>query len=125
MTDTVHIDDLGAPVFAAPVVEMMGVVGALAGSLSLDVEALCAQAAADTGLEDFGDQRFREPLGVFTSALRTEARLSPMGRVSAYGQLLQFLKNRLLIEQAINDHPDITELAIDRPIFIAGLPRTG
>ena len=125
MTDLVHIDDLAAPTFSAPIAEMMTSVGPLAAQLRLETDALCTQAAAETGLYDFGAPSFIEPLGVIAKGLNTEARLSPMGQVSSHTQLVQFLKNRLLIEQAIATHPEITDISIDRPIFIAGLPRTG
>jgi len=125
MTDAIHIDDLATPSFSAPIAEMMAAIGPLAGQLQLDVEALCAQAVAETRLDDFGDRRFLEPLGILVRGLTLEAQLSPMGRVSSHSQLLQFLKNRLLIEEAIATHPEISDIGIARPIFIAGLPRTG
>ena len=49
----------------------------------------------------------------------------PSGVVSWYSQLLQFLKNRLLIADLLARHPEIHEIRIDRPIIICGLPRTG
>ena len=125
MTDVVHIDDLAAPVFSPPIAEMMAAVGPVASQLRLEVEALCAQAGEEARLADFGGSRFREPLGILVKGLNSEADLSPMGRVSCHSQLVQFLKNRLLIQEALVSHPEIGEISIDRPIFIAGLPRTG
>ena len=58
-------------------------------------------------------------------ALREEGDLSASGVVSWYSQLLQFLKNRLLIQDLLTRHPEIHEIAIERPIIICGLPRTG
>jgi hypothetical protein len=59
------------------------------------------------------------------SACDTEAGLSAFGRVSTYGQLLQLLKNRLLVTDTLSRHPEIDDVEIRRPIIIAGLPRTG
>ena len=52
-------------------------------------------------------------------------RLSASGVVSWYSQLLQFLKNRLLIQALLTRHPEINDIRIERPIIICGLPRTG
>jgi hypothetical protein len=121
----VHIDDLADPTFAPEVEEMMAAVAPMAEEIRLEPGALLEQASRDTGLDDFGDERFREPLGVLLRALDTEAGLSAMGRVTAYGQLLQLLKNRLLIQDTLARHPEIRDVRIERPIIIAGLPRTG
>ena len=40
-------------------------------------------------------------------------------------QLLQVLKNRLLMEQLLKDHPEIRDIELVPPVVIAGLPRTG
>ncbi|HSO94547.1 MAG TPA: sulfotransferase [Acidimicrobiia bacterium] len=104
---------------------MMRAVEPFAAELVLEPEPLCEQAAAETGLSDFGDDAFRERLTVLTGALRDEAGLGPMGVVSAHGQLVKLLKNRLLVEDRVAQHPEILELAVSAPIVIAGQPRTG
>ena len=48
-----------------------------------------------------------------------------MGVVSWYSQLVQFLKNRLLVADLLARHPEIHDIRIARPIIICGLPRTG
>ena len=45
--------------------------------------------------------------------------------MSFYSQLLQFLKNRLLVQDLLTRHPEIHDVQIERPIIICGLPRTG
>lgn len=97
----------------------------IAPSLSLEADALLNAATEQTGLDDFGDPWFLEPLQVLCLALQGEAGLSPSGVVSSWSQLVQHLKNRLLIEDLLKRHPEIRSLHIDRPIIIAGLPRTG
>lgn len=121
----VHIDDLADPRFTPEVEEMRTAMGAMAADLSLEPDALIAAACAATGLSDFGDDGFRERLEVLSRANREEAGLSPQGVVSAYAQLTQHLKNRLLVEDVLRRHPEIHEVRIDRPIIICGLPRTG
>ncbi len=121
----VRIDDLADPQFPPAVVEAMTAVEPLAAAATLEPDAVCAQARADTELSDFGDDTFRERLEVLTAALRDEAGLSPLGRVSAQGQLVALLRNRLLIEDLIARNPEILDVEIRRPIVIAGQPRTG
>jgi hypothetical protein len=122
---SIHIDDLAAPAFAPHIVEMMRAVEPIAAELELTPDALIAQARAETGLDGFGDERFLEPLGVLVGALDSQRERSAMGRVSAHAQVLQLLKNRLLVEDLVRAHPEILEVAIARPIFIVGQPRTG
>jgi sulfotransferase family protein len=121
----VHIDDLVNPRFASDIEEMMSAVVPFADSLVLAPDALMDQARAETDLDDFGDPWFREPLAVLLDAADTEAHLSPMGRVSTHAQVLQLLKNRLLVQHRLTLHPEILNVEIRRPIIIAGLPRTG
>jgi len=101
----------------------------MAPALLLEPSALMDAASAEIGLDDFGDgfpdTGFRERLDVLCTALRTEAGLGPSGVVSSYTQLVQLLKSRLLLEDLWRRHPEILELAIERPIVICGLPRTG
>ena len=40
-------------------------------------------------------------------------------------QLLQLLKNRLLLTDLLARHPEIHEIELVPPVVIAGLPRTG
>jgi hypothetical protein len=93
--------------------------------VSLDSASLLARARKQTGLENFGDERFREPLEVLLNALRTEAPLSAFGRLVARHFLVQMLVGRLRLEELYRLHPEIEDETIERPIIVAGLPRTG
>jgi Sulfotransferase family len=121
----VRIDDLAAPRFPAGYDEIVAAMAAMAPSCPLEAEALLDAAAGATGLDDFGDDRFREPLDVLTRALRTEAGLSPAGTVALHTQLVQLLVNRLRITDLVRRHPEIRDVPVTAPIVIAGLPRTG
>ncbi|MCV7199248.1 sulfotransferase family protein [Mycobacterium angelicum] len=100
-------------------------VATMAASCPLDADALHAQARADTGLSDFGSDDYRERLDVYLAALRDIDGVHPAGVVSFYGQLLQVLKNRLLLTDLLRRHPEIEEIELRPPVVIAGLPRTG
>ena len=91
----------------------------------LSAERLIAAAAAKTGLEDFGGDEFREPLQRLVEALNTEAKLSETGATLAGKSIASALGNRLLIQDYITRHPDVRDESVARPVFIAGLPRSG
>jgi hypothetical protein len=91
----------------------------------LDEAGLLATAQRTTGLRDFGDERFREPLHALLHALETEACLSPLGRFMARQTVLQLLTTRLRVQDLTTRHPEIREQRIARPIVVSGLPRTG
>ncbi|WP_253849439.1 sulfotransferase family protein [Mycobacterium asiaticum] len=97
----------------------------LAADCPLDAEALHARASADTGLHDFGPADYRERLDVYLAALREIDGVHGAGVVNFYGQLLQLLKNRLLLTDLLSRHPEINDIVLRSPVVIAGLPRTG
>ena len=47
------------------------------------------------------------------------------GIVNFHAQLLQWLKNRLLLTDLLTRHPEIHDIELLPPVVIAGLPRTG
>ncbi len=91
----------------------------------LDEAALLEAARRATGLHDFGDEAFREPLARQLWAIKAEARLNPLGRLVARTNLVRNLANRLRIEAAFRRHPQIEEQELLPPLIIAGLQRTG
>jgi len=92
---------------------------------SLDFDDLLAAARKATGLDDFGDDYFREPLRVLLRSLEDEARLHPLGRTIMRGRIVGMLANRLRVEALLKEHPGIEGMEVSRPIVIAGLQRTG
>jgi len=76
-------------------------------------------------LVDFGSTPFREPLENLLRACREEAALSLFGRVVTHWDTIRFLSNLLRLREEERQAPKILEERIERPIFIAGLPRSG
>lgn len=91
----------------------------------LDPDELIATAVARTGLSDFGADDWREPFERLMKAIDEEAELHLYGRLWTRADTLQFLENRLLIEDAYARHPEIEDEVIDKPVFITGTPRSG
>jgi hypothetical protein len=77
------------------------------------------------GLEDFGDETALTGLRVLLEAYDRESRLNPFGRMMVTQELTGILRNRLTVQHAWREHPEILATKIQRPIFILGLPRTG
>jgi Sulfotransferase family len=121
----VRLDDLAQPRFSTEAQQILDMMAAMAPQCPLDADALHAQARADTGLADFGADDYRERLDVYLAALHDIDGLHDAGVVNFYGQLLQLLKNRLLLIDLLSRHPEIDDIELRSPVVIAGLPRTG
>ena len=91
----------------------------------LDEGALIREAIQETGLDDFGDEAFLEPLSILCEVSRTGKPLSAFGRYCLRHEVRNRLINRLKIQADLWMHPEILDEAIERPVFILGLPRTG
>jgi hypothetical protein len=91
----------------------------------LAVAELVKAARRATGLSDFGDVSFEEPLAILLKSYDEEANLTLFGRFGARWDAVRFLSNLLLLRDAEKRHPTILDQVIDRPIFITGLPRSG
>jgi hypothetical protein len=124
-TSVVRLEDLAEPRFSEGAQQILDMMAAMAPECALDADALHAKASADTGLNDFGPDDYRERLDVYLAALREIGGLHAAGVVNFYGQLLQLLKNRLLLADLLSRHPEIDDIELQPPVVIAGLPRTG
>ncbi len=91
----------------------------------LAVETALEQARRETGLDDFGGDRFHEPLARLIDALEGEAQLSALGRVVARTRIHGHLVNRLRITADRAREPSIAGERIRAPLVIVGAPRTG
>jgi hypothetical protein len=90
-----------------------------------DEESVLASAREKTGLSDFGDSRFREPLRRLLYSLAHEARLNDAGRTIQYDRVVGNLVTRLSAEAFIARHPEILEEEIEAPAVIVGPTRSG
>lgn len=89
------------------------------------VAELLDRAKTATGLDDFGEDSFREGLERLVDSAEREANLHEAGQAMFDGQVLMMLTNRLQIEDWYNRHPEIDEQEIVAPLMVLGLPRTG
>ena len=123
--ELVQLDDLAEPRFSPEAEQIRAMMTLLAADCPLDADALHARATADTGLDDFGPDDYRERLDVYLAALHEIDGMHGPGIVNFFGQLSQWLKNRLLLTDLLKRHPEIHDIELLPPVVIAGLPRTG
>jgi hypothetical protein len=123
--DLVHLDDLAEPRFSQQAEQIRDMMAALAADCPLDSDALHTKAIEETGLDDFGPDDYRERLDVYLAALHDIDDMDRPGIVNFFGQLSQWLKNRLLLTDLVTHHPEIHDIELLPPVVIAGLPRTG
>lgn len=95
------------------------------GGGPIEVEDVLSAARRKTGLDDFGDEVFVEPLEVLVESINREARLNTVGRMIIRGRIVGILTNKLVAADAFRRHPEILEIPIEAPIVVAGLARTG
>src|SRR5262249_22111195 len=91
----------------------------------LDEAALLDRARRLTGLTDFGDPFFREPMRVLLDSFENEAELNMLGRVIARADVVRLLQNRLHMTDVLTHYPEVAEGDIGQPIFPVALPRPG
>jgi hypothetical protein len=90
----------------------------------LEEDSLLAAARSATGLDDFGDDDWREPFRLLLQDING-GDLHTAGRLLARFDLLQSLVARLKMTETEKQYPEILEQEVFTPIFITGLGRTG
>lgn len=90
-----------------------------------DRETLLAAARERTGLADFGDTWFFEPMDRFIASANAEAKLTEAGFAGQTEVIVKGLASRLRMIDDIKKHAEILEEHVDVAGIILGLPRTG
>jgi hypothetical protein len=88
-------------------------------------KAVLDAARTRTGLSDFGPDDFRERLNMLLDEWNADPGLSNIHRITLWGYVTRYAANRLLFQDTLTRHPEIRDQVIDRPIIVAGLPRSG
>jgi hypothetical protein len=113
-----------------PWVEKLAATGRALGDdgrsiVPLSAEDLMAAAVATSGLDDFGDEWFREPLERLTTSMEEEAHLHLAGRIRARAELQTVLQNRLALVDLWKREPVVLDVDVAPPIVVTGLGRSG
>jgi hypothetical protein len=122
-TEKIRLTDLANPTLSEA--QAAALAYARANPVTLTPDAVLDAARARTGLSDFGADDFRGRLAVWMQAGDADAELSAVGRMNLFHEAVRFAANRLQVEDQIRKAPEILGVEIDRPLVIAGLPRSG
>lgn len=88
-------------------------------------DALIAAALDRAGARDYASDSFIEGLDIYLGALGQSETVSDAGIASLERQMTGYLANRFASEAYLAEHPALDEGAIEAPIFVLGMPRTG
>jgi hypothetical protein len=88
-------------------------------------EALMGEAKRQSGLSDFGNLWFLEPMGKLLESIHNEAKLSPAGVAGQGARIVHGLVSRLRLQDALKRNPEIHDEKVTVAGTIVGLPRTG
>jgi hypothetical protein len=91
----------------------------------LEKESLLKAARKATGLDDFGNDFWEEPLDRMLDSINKEANLHPIGRFITRQRIINLLAVRLRAEYYFKKHPEILEQEVYPTMMIVGLQRTG
>lgn len=119
----IFIDDLATPILTD--MQKMALEFGEQIDSDLSVASILEECQASTGLSDFGPMDFTERLQVLCDAWNSDTGLTGVARMSLRNKLIQHVSSRLLIQDQFNQHPEILDIKIERPIIVAGLPRSG
>jgi hypothetical protein len=123
MAARISIDDLCDPQLSDA--HRQAIAAAEANPVSLTEEAVLAAARKATGLSDFGPDDFHARLRRLIDEWNGDTRAFALKRAFLLDYATRYATNRLLIQDILKRHPEIHDEPIDRPILVAGLPRSG
>ena len=121
--EVIDITDMRDPVLTE--VQQAALAGAAQATFDFSVDTFLDTARAQTGLTDFGAMDFVPRLQLWCDAIRADAFLSPISHAALWTMILRYACDRLRVEDMVRRHPEILDIVIDRPIIVAGPPRSG
>jgi hypothetical protein len=76
-------------------------------------------------LDEAGDAAFRDRLQALLDDADGPAELHHVGRWVLRGGIANLIANRLRVREWMREHPRTLDVAVERPLFVVGQPRTG
>ena len=92
---------------------------------TLEIKSLKRAAIKATGLNDFGQEFWEEPLEVMLRSIKEEANLHPIGQFITRQRIINLLSVRLRAEDYFKRYPEILEQDLYPVMLVIGLQRTG
>jgi hypothetical protein len=123
MAETIRIDDLREPVHSDAAKAALELVDTIPFDLSTKGIIEAARAECDVPL--FEDAELFARLDEYVEAVLSDRGYNRMGQFGTWNSLKRYLIQRSRLEALYAEHPEIDEIRIERPLIIAGLPRSG
>ncbi len=92
---------------------------------ALRADDLLADARHESGLSDFGDDRFIVALRAMTACYIEDIQVDERGLALVRSTIVRQLVNRARFERDLKEHPEILDEDVSDPIVIIGMPRSG
>lgn len=123
MPEIIRIDDLAHPVHSEAANAAIAMVNELPFELSSKAVIEGARAESDVPL--FEEEELFRRLEEYIQAVLADRGYTRMGQFGTFQSLKRYLIQRSRLEALYAEHPEIDEIEIERPLIIAGLPRSG
>ena len=109
---------------------MADTVGGAEHLVSLDPDEMLNAAQRSTGLSNFGesltdDDSWRVAYYKMVECFEQQGDLNTLGRLMTRQEFIRFLRTRLMVADAHLKDPAISDIKIEKPLFIVGNSRTG
>ena len=117
------IADMREPVLTE--LQEAALAGAAQTNFEFSAKAILGAAQEQTGLSDFGAMDFVPRLELWCECVREDSFLSPISHAALWMMFVRYASDRLRVEDLCKRHPEILDIKIDRPIIVAGPPRSG
>jgi hypothetical protein len=123
MPEDIRIRDLKNPEYSEAATAAFAMVEQL--PFELTSGAVIDGAAAESDVPLYEDAQLTERLERYLEAVRADAGYNRMGQFGTFQSLKRYLIQRSRLEALFSAHPEIEDVEIERPLIIAGLPRSG
>lgn len=121
--ETIRITDLEQPVHSEAARAGFAMIEQVPFELS--TEGVFEAARAESDVPIFEDEDWKRRLDAYLEHVHADAHYTRMGRFNTFNSLKRYLIQRSRLEALYAEHPEIDEIEIERPLIIAGLPRSG
>jgi Sulfotransferase family len=78
-----------------------------------------------TGLAEIGSDSWRPGLAILIEEMNASTAIAPHGRDYLTESIVAALSSRLRVHDYVQQHPEVLEEKIERPLVTLGMPRTG
>lgn len=82
-------------------------------------------AAQRTGLTEIDSDSWRDGLAIMLDELNSSAAFTPFGRERVLTDATDALGRRMQVHAYIQEHPEVLDAPVERPLIVLGMPRTG